>query len=67
VLHGRPSKFRRSDVGARAEQLVAQHLADAGLEILAVNLRVGRLEIDVLAREGPVVAVVEVRARGPGS
>ncbi|MFT3771947.1 MAG: YraN family protein [Minicystis sp.] len=55
------------DVGARAEELVAAHLAAAGLTILAVNLRVGRLELDVVARDGPVIAVVEVRARGPGS
>jgi putative endonuclease len=38
-----------------------------GYAILAENLRVGRLEIDVLARLGPVVAVVEVRTRGKGS
>jgi putative endonuclease len=27
-------------------------------------LRVGRLEIDLVARRGPVIAVVEVRTRG---
>ena len=32
-----------------------------------MNLRVGRLELDVVAREGPVIAVVEVRTRGPGA
>ncbi len=56
-----------SEVGARAEQAVATHLAAAGLQILATNLRVGRLELDVVARDGPVIAVIEVRARGPGS
>jgi putative endonuclease len=54
-------------VGARAEQLVADHLARVGLEILALNLRVGRLELDVVARDGEVIAVVEVRARSAGS
>jgi putative endonuclease len=34
---------------------------------VATNLRVGRLEIDVVAREGTVILVVEVRARGPGA
>jgi putative endonuclease len=58
---------RAQRVGARAEQAVADHLAAAGLEILAVNLRVGRFELDVLARDGDVIAVVEVRARGPGA
>jgi putative endonuclease len=32
-----------------------------------VNVRVGKLEIDVIARDGPVVVIVEVRTRGPGS
>jgi len=53
--------------GTRAEQAVAAHLAAAGFEILETNLRVGRLELDVVARDGPVVAVIEVRTRGPGA
>jgi putative endonuclease len=32
-----------------------------------MNLRVGRLELDLIVRDGPVVAIVEVRARGPGA
>jgi putative endonuclease len=35
-----------------------------GYTVVATNLHVGRLEIDVVARLGPVVAVVEVRTRG---
>jgi putative endonuclease len=54
-------------LGARAEHLVAAHLASLGLEIVAMNVRVGRLEIDVVARDGPVIVVVEVRSRGPGA
>ena len=53
-----------------AEQAVVAHLAAAGLEILGTNLRVGRLEIDVVARDGPVVAVdrgAHARARGLGA
>jgi putative endonuclease len=42
-------------------------LAAAGLELFGLNVRVGRLELDVVARDGRVVVVVEVRARGPGS
>jgi putative endonuclease len=38
-----------------------------GYSILARNLRVGRAEIDLLAREGSVIVVVEVRTRGPSS
>ena len=32
---------------------------------MGTNVRIGRLELDVVAREGRVVIVVEVRARGP--
>lgn len=67
---GRPRRAQslsKTAIGSRAEAAVAAHLAAAGLEILAMNLRVGRLELDVVARDGPVIAVVEVRARGPGA
>jgi putative endonuclease len=43
---------------------VAAWLAGQGYEIVATNLRLGALEIDVVARKGPVVAIVEVRTRG---
>ncbi|WP_438043580.1 YraN family protein [Sorangium sp. So ce128] len=43
------------------------HLAAQGVEIVARNARVGRLEIDVIARDGPVIVIIEVRTRGPGS
>lgn len=57
----------RLELGARAEEAVAAYLAAQGMEILARNARVGRLEIDVIAREGAVIAVIEVRTRGAGS
>ena len=60
-------RHRRAALGVRAEQAVADHLTASGLEILARNVRVGRLEIDMVVRDGPVIAVVEVRTRGPGS
>ena len=66
----RPLKRKRAttrELGAAAERAVVAHLAAAGLEILGVNLRVGRLELDVVARDGVVVVVVEVRARSPGA
>lgn len=57
----------RAELGARAERAVVAHLVAEGLEVLATNVRVGRLEIDVLARDGEVIAVIEVRTRGAGS
>lgn len=37
------------------------------MELLDRNVRVGRLEVDLVLRDGPAVVVVEVRSRGPGS
>jgi putative endonuclease len=34
---------------------------------VATNLRIGRLELDVVARRGELVVVVEVRTRGAGA
>ncbi len=53
--------------GRRAELAVADYLEAEGFSILARNLRLGHLEIDLVARRGPLVVVVEVRTRGPGS
>jgi putative endonuclease len=54
----------RNELGKRAEALVAGWLTRQGYAIVARNLHVGELEIDIVARRGPVVAVVEVRTRG---
>jgi putative endonuclease len=54
----------RAALGKRAEALVAAWLVEQGYDIVATNLRLGALEIDVVARKGPVIAVVEVRTRG---
>lgn len=59
------SAAERRALGARAEALVAEYLIGRGYEIVARNLRLGALELDIVARDGPVVAVVEVRTRGP--
>ena len=57
----------RQRIGRAAEQLVASYLESLGCDIVATNLRVGRLELDIVAREGTVILVVEVRTRSPRS
>jgi Holliday junction resolvase-like predicted endonuclease len=57
----------RARSGQQAELAVADYLVASGYRVLARNLRLGALELDVVAQKGDVVAVVEVRTRGPGS
>jgi len=54
-------------IGGRAEEAAREHLLARGLSLVGANLRIGRLELDLVLQEGPVIVVVEVRTRGPGS
>lgn len=53
----------RGDTGRRAEGLVVERLRGEGYEIVAQNARVGRLELDIVARRGRLLVVCEVRSR----
>jgi putative endonuclease len=53
---------RRRAVGQRGEQVVAEDLQRRGFQILGRNVRVGRLELDIIARRGPLLVVCEVRS-----
>ncbi len=54
-------------LGRHAEQVAVDFLVHQGFTVLARNVRVGHLELDIVAKKGSVVAVVEVRHRGPTS
>lgn len=62
--HPRNSK---KALGDRAESAASAWLIARGLELVASNVRVGRLEIDLVLRDGAVIVFVEVRTRGPGA
>ncbi len=52
--------------GARGEDLAERHLRERGFSIVARNWRSprdGRLEIDLVCRDGPALVFVEVKAR----
>jgi putative endonuclease len=51
----------------RAEQATADWLTLQGFRILATNLRLGALELDIVAKRGGLVVIVEVRSRGEGA
>lgn len=61
------SKLTPKQRGDQAEDLVAEWLESQGIQVVARNLRLGMLEIDIVAREADVVLVVEVRSRGSGA
>jgi putative endonuclease len=61
-----PRNRARED-GRRAELAVADFVFARGFGILGRNVRLGRLELDVVARRGALVVVVEVRTRGVGA
>ena len=49
--------------GSLGEDLVAAHHMRNGFEIVARNAKVGRLELDVIARRGRMLVFCEVRTR----
>ncbi len=49
--------------GGAAEDAVAARLLSEGWAILDRRLRIGKLEVDIVARRGDVVSCVEVRGR----
>jgi putative endonuclease len=50
-------------LGKRAEDLACEHLLALGFDIVDRNARVGRLELDIVARRGRLAIVCEVRSR----
>jgi putative endonuclease len=55
--------MHRKDAGTRAETEACRYLEARGLVLLEKNFRCRGGEIDLVMREGPVVALVEVRMR----
>jgi len=58
-----PRLAGRAALGRRGEDLACAHLERAGFEIVDRNVRVGRLELDVIARRGRLLVFCEVRSR----
>lgn len=50
-------------LGKQGENIAVRHLKRAGYRILDRNVKLGRYEIDIIAREGDTVAFVEVKTR----
>lgn len=52
--------------GDRGERLAARHLRRQGLRIILRGYRTPQGEVDLIAREGPTLVFVEVKARRRG-
>jgi putative endonuclease len=59
----RSTDDNRAQLGRLAEGRVAEHLVAQRFAIVGRNVRVGRLEIDIIARRGQLLVFCEVRAR----
>lgn len=53
----------KGSLGRRGEELAARHLVAAGMQLLDRNWRCRAGEVDLVVRDGPTVAFVEVRTR----
>lgn len=49
--------------GNLGEQAAARYLQDCGYQILAVNWRFKRWEVDIIAKNGDILVFVEVKTR----
>jgi putative endonuclease len=65
--NSKPSEQHRSTEnlsrGRLYENLSELHCSQLGYELLARNFRIGRLEADIIARDGESLVLVEVRGR----
>lgn len=51
------------ELGKRGEELAAQYLKEKGYKILETNWRFGRNELDLIAEDGKILVVAEVKTR----
>lgn len=58
---------KASDLGHKGEDIAVAHLRELGYEILELNWFSNHLEIDIIARDGDELVIVEVKARGSKS
>lgn len=58
---------RHLEVGRLGEDAAAAHLLSKGLLVLERNLRLGRLELDLVCQDADTLVFVEVKTRAEGS
>ncbi|MBA4358375.1 MAG: YraN family protein [Desulfovibrio sp.] len=58
---------RHLDLGRQGEDEAGRLLEAKGLRVLERNLRLGRLELDLICEDGDTLVFVEVKTRAEGS
>ena len=53
----------QQEIGEKAEELAQAHLLNLGYQILVTNYHYGHLELDIVAKDGDELVIVEVKAR----
>lgn len=56
-----------NETGKKGEDIALQYLKSKGYAILEQNWRTQKYEIDIVAKEGPIVIIVEVKTRALNS
>ena len=51
------------EIGSIAEQLAKKYLQKNGMQIIETNWYHGHLELDIIARDGKELVIVEVKSR----
>ena len=64
-VHSDPEQWSdpRHRLGLSAEEQAIRYLQSQGWSVVAHRFRVGRVELDIVARRGALVAFIEVKAR----
>lgn len=54
---------KHNELGKLGEEMARKHIRKLGYQILEVNWYYGREEVDIIARDGEMLVVVEVKTR----
>ena len=54
---------QHNELGKRGEQLAVNHLIKNGYEIVERNYRFDKAEVDIIAKQKDILAIVEVKTR----
>ena len=54
---------QHNELGKKGEQLAVDFLLENGYKIVAQNYRFDKAEVDIIARKGEVLAIIEVKTR----